>query len=217
MCIQRQIKYIRSLPIDMMSKIDLREGMIMARSFSFRNNIFILIAVLSLNCPALAQISLLQGTATKTAVRVPLIKQQATYDYPSAPVTQPAARTRYIHRTGTVIRRQPRSFWARHPMVKSVTIGAGVGAGAGALTGLVTHRGIFRGAAIGAGAGAGFGAIHASQTLRRHPYIRNGAEGAVAGLGLGLAAGRRGGGVAAATGIGGALGLGYRFYRNNMR
>jgi hypothetical protein len=112
---------------------------------------------------------------------------------------------------------RPKSFWARHPMVKDATIGAGVGALAGGATGLISHRGVAHGALVGAGAGAGVGAIHASRTLRRHPYIRDAAEGGVGGLGLGLAASRSHGTAAATAGVGAAAGLGYRFFKNNMR
>jgi len=102
-------------------------------------------------------------------------------------------------------------------MIKSATIGAGVGAVGGGAVGLISHRGIMHGALVGAGAGAGVGAIHASKTMRRHPYMRDAAEGGVAGLGLGLAASRSHGTALGAAGIGAAAGLGYRFFKNNMR
>jgi len=106
----------------------------------------------------------------------------------------------------------PETFWHKHPMVRSATVGAGVGAGAGALTGLVTGRGVLHGAVVGAGAGAGVGVIRSSQIMRRHPILKNAATGGVAGLGLGLAAGGHGTGFAGA-GVGSAIGLGYGLYR----
>lgn len=126
-----------------------------------------------------------------------------------------------IYRNRTVVRPHHRryrscyahrSYWQRHPMVKSATIGAGVGAGAGALTGLVTRRGALHGALVGAGAGAGVGMIRSSHIMRRHPIVKNTATGAVAGLGLGLAAGGRHAGLKGA-GVGSAIGLGYGLYR----
>ena len=147
----------------------------------------------------------LQGTATRSAKVKPSTLQQARI--------QRASTRRSVH----TVYRHPRTFWQRHPMIKSATIGAGVGAVGGGVVGLISHRGIMHGALVGAGAGAGVGAIHASKTMRRHPYMRDAAEGGVAGLGLGLAASRSHGTALGAAGIGAAAGLGYRFFRNNMR
>ncbi len=106
---------------------------------------------------------------------------------------------------------QEKTYLQKHPVVKRTAIGAGVGAGAGALTGLVTGKGAMRGAAIGATAGGGVGLIKSSKTLKQHPVGTKVAEGAVIGLGLGMAA-SGGHNTAkrslAAGGIGAALGLG---------
>ncbi len=114
----------------------------------------------------------------------------------------------------TVYVRDNRTFFQRHPMVKSATIGAGVGAGAGALTGLVTGRGVIRGALIGGGAGAGVGVVRSSQIMRRHPIIRDVATGSLVGLGLGAAASRGHRLPLQATGVGAALGLGVGLFKN---
>jgi cell wall-associated NlpC family hydrolase len=147
----------------------------------------------------------LQGNATRNTKSKPSSLQQARI--------QRASTRRSVH----TVYRQPRTFWQRHPMIKDAAIGGGVGAAAGGVTGLISHRGIMHGALVGAGAGAGVGAIHASKTMRRHPYMRDAAEGGVAGLGLGLAASRGSGAPLAGAGIGAAAGLGYRFFKNNMR
>jgi hypothetical protein len=114
----------------------------------------------------------------------------------------------------TVYVRDNRTFFQRHPMVKSATIGAGVGAGAGALTGLVTGRGVVRGALIGGGAGAGVGIVRSSQIMRRHPIMRDVATGSLVGLGLGAAASRGHRLPLQATGVGAALGLGVGLFKN---
>src|SRR4030095_958885 len=80
-----------------------------------------------------------------------------------------------------------KQFFQEHPKVRSAAIGAGVGTAAGAVTGLVTGKGVVRGAAIGAGAGAGVGLIRSSNTLNRHPIIKDVATGTAVGLRFGLA------------------------------
>jgi hypothetical protein len=98
-------------------------------------------------------------------------------------------------------------YISSHPKMKAATIGAGVGTAAGAVTGLITGRGILRGAVIGAGAGAGTGLIRSSETMYRHPIVKNVATGSLVGLGLGLAGGRYSGTAARTTGVGAATGL----------
>lgn len=114
----------------------------------------------------------------------------------------------------TVYVQDNRTFFQRHPMVKSATIGAGVGAGAGALTGLVTGRGVIRGALIGGGAGAGVGVVRSSQIMRRHPIVRDVATGSLVGLGLGAAASRGHRLPLQATAVGAAVGLGVGLFKN---
>ena len=105
-----------------------------------------------------------------------------------------------------------KSYWQKHPKVKSATVGAGVGAGVGAVTGLVSKKGVLRGSAIGAGTGAGVGLIQSSKTMKRHPIVKDVLQGTVAGAGLGLAAKKRGkyktAGKVAATGAAVGLGIG---------
>ena len=98
-------------------------------------------------------------------------------------------------------------YFADHPKVKAVTIGAGVGTAAGAVTGLVTGRGVLRGAAIGAGAGAGVGLVRSSQIMHRHPIVKDIATGSLVGWGLGFAGGRNHGTALRGTGVGAAVGL----------
>jgi len=192
-----------------------------------------LLAIQSINPnPAGAQVTVLQGSAIRSRIASPsLIRQTPAPDFSatqslhatSTAITPPSANSvspRHVVEhpvtyAGPKSYHQP-SFWQRHPKIKGVTIGAGIGAGAGALTGLITHKGIFRGAAIGAGAGAGVGLIRTSDTLKRHPYVRNIATGAVTGLGLGWAGSRgrhTGRNVGITTGIGAALGLGTTLFQ----
>lgn len=105
---------------------------------------------------------------------------------------------------------QPISFHdyiSTHPKLRSATIGAGVGTAAGAVTGLLTGRGLLRGAVIGAGAGAGTGLVRSSETMYRHPIVKNIATGTLVGLGLGLAGGRYQGTAARTAGVGAAGGM----------
>jgi hypothetical protein len=103
-----------------------------------------------------------------------------------------------------------KSFFYRHPKVKSATIGAGVGTAAGAATGLISGRGVMKGALVGAGAGTAVGLIRSSEIMKRHPLVKNTATGSVVGLGLGVAAsrGHHSGLKGAAVGAGVGLGLG---------
>ncbi len=98
-------------------------------------------------------------------------------------------------------------YISTHPKMKAATIGAGVGTAAGAVTGLLTGRGVLRGAVIGAGAGAGTGLIRSSETMYRHPIVKNIATGSLVGLGLGLAGGRVPGTAVRTTGVGAATGM----------
>jgi hypothetical protein len=111
------------------------------------------------------------------------------------------------------------TYWQRHPKVKSAARGAGIGTAAGAATGLITHKGVMRGAAIGAGTGAGVGLIHSSNTMKRHPLLKDTAEGSVVGTGLMLAANRHHAGKSALEGggIGAAAGLGVGLFKNKLR
>ncbi len=115
----------------------------------------------------------------------------------------------------TVYLKDNRSYWQRHPKVKAATIGAGVGAGAGAVTGLIAGRSVVRGAAIGAGTGAGVGLVRSSNTMKRHPIVKDTSTGALVGLGIGAASGRRGATLKGA-GVGAAVGLGASLLKNGL-
>jgi len=119
------------------------------------------------------------------------------------------ARTASTRYRGAYTYRDERTYWQRHPMQKGAAIGAGVGAVGGGITGLISGRGIVRGAAIGAGTGAGVGMVRTSQTLKRHPVIRDTATGGLVGLGLGWASSRRGNTIGKTAGVGAAAGLGW--------
>lgn len=108
-----------------------------------------------------------------------------------------------------------RSFWQKHPRVKSATVGAGAGAGAGAVTALIAKRSVARGAAIGAGAGAGVGLVRSSSTMKKHPIVKDLSTGTLVGLGIGAASGRRGGTLKGA-GVGAAVGLGASLLKNGL-
>ncbi|HEY9776526.1 MAG TPA: hypothetical protein V6C81_22380 [Planktothrix sp.] len=118
------------------------------------------------------------------------------------------------HTTTTVRSSTQKTYWQQHPKVKSAVVGAGVGTAAGALTGLVTHKGIVRGGMIGAGTGAGVGLIRSSDTMRRHPIVKNAATGTAVGMGLGLAGGRGSHPAVKAGAVGGAVGLGYGLFKD---
>jgi len=108
-----------------------------------------------------------------------------------------------------------RTFWQKHPKVRAATIGGGVGAGVGAATGLISGRGIVRGAAIGAGTGAGVGLVRASNTMKRHPIVRDTATGGLIGMGIGGAASRNRGWLKGAA-VGSAVGLGWGLLKNGL-
>jgi hypothetical protein len=110
-----------------------------------------------------------------------------------------------------------RTYFQQHPKVRAALLGAGVGTAAGAVTGLITHKGVVRGAAIGAGAGAGVGLIRSSDTLKRHPIVKDLATGAVAGLGLGLASHHRLGKAGELGAVGAAVGLGVGVLRDKLK
>lgn len=110
-----------------------------------------------------------------------------------------------------------KKYFNAHPKVKSATVGAGVGAGVGAVTGLVTGRGVLRGTAVGAGTGAGVGLLQSSHTMKRHPIMKDIAQGTLIGGGLGLAASRgRGTGrrTVKTAAAGAAVGLGIGLWKN---
>ena len=170
--------------------------------------------------PAYAQATTLIGSVnasrqvapTPLQSRTPRFDSSASAGSASAAVST-AAPTRTIVKTVVVDHTDRRTYFQKHPKVKSAVIGAGVGAGAGAVTGLISHRGIFRGAAIGAGTGAGVGLIRSSQTLKRHPIIRDVATGTAAGFGLGAAASRHGRTMGKSAAVGAAVGLGYNLLK----
>ncbi|MBX9719897.1 MAG: hypothetical protein K2X81_00755 [Candidatus Obscuribacterales bacterium] len=135
------------------------------------------------------------------------------------PVATPHGRVQYIERPvyRTVYVKDDRTFFQRHPKVKSAAIGAGVGAGVGGVTGLITHAGFGRGALIGAGTGAGVGLVRSSDTLRSHPIVRNLATGSLVGLGIGGAASRGHSRAFQGAGIGAAVGLGASLLNGEFR
>ena len=112
------------------------------------------------------------------------------------------------------------TYLQRHPKVKGAAIGATAGAGVGAVAGLVTGKGMMRGAAIGAGAGTGEGLLQTSKTMKAHPFVKDAAEGTLAGAALGMAVhkGHGTGKTAMKAGaLGGALGLGAGFLTKELR
>ncbi len=109
------------------------------------------------------------------------------------------------------------TYFQRHPKVKKATVGAGLGMGVGAVTGLVTRTGVVRGGAIGAGTGAGVGLLQGSETMQRHPIMKDLAQGTLVGAGLGLAShkGRGKGKKTTQSAVaGGAVGLGIGLLKN---
>ncbi|HMO19611.1 MAG TPA: hypothetical protein PKC98_01435, partial [Candidatus Melainabacteria bacterium] len=72
------------------------------------------------------------------------------------------------------------------------------------------------GSAIGAGTGAGVGLIQSSETMKRHPIVKNVAQGTITGAGLGLAAKKRGAAKTATktAATGAAVGLGIGLFKN---
>lgn len=186
---------------------------------------------LNLNQAASAQ-TLLTGNIQNSASLPRLIKQTPVLDsttYVQVPSKSlPSRTTTYQSRAAKyVVVKQPviqkvyvkdeRTFFQRHPKVKAATVGAGVGAAAGAVTGLVSGKGVVRGGLIGAGTGAGVGLVRSSDTLKRHPIVRDVATGGLVGLGLGAAASRRSKRVWQGAGVGSAAGLAYGLLKHNLR
>ena len=135
-------------------------------------------------------------------------------------LTPVQAQTKYLNGSAsksTANTSATKRYFNAHPKVKSATIGAGVGAGVGAVGGLVTGRGVLRGAAVGAGTGTGVGLLQSSQTMKRHPVMKDVAQGTLVGAGLGLAT-HRGHGTAKKTTqtavAGAAVGLGIGLLKN---
>lgn len=168
--------------------------------------------------PALAQSTVLTGKVERSQTRVQVPARASLPAAAAAPMQAQAVRTVVVERPvyRNVYIKDNRTFWQKHPKVKAATIGAGVGAGAGAVTGLIARRGVVRGAAIGAGTGAGVGLVRSSETMKRHPIIKDVSTGTLVGLGIGAAAGRRGGALKGA-GVGAAVGLGASLLKNGLR
>jgi len=165
--------------------------------------------VSSSTLPAYSQATTLTGSINQnyTAAPVPTLRaQQAVMDY-----RRPVVVNRPVYRT--YVQQDRRTYFQRHPKVKSAVVGAGVGAGAGAIAGLVSGRGVLRGAAIGGGTGAGVGLIRSSRTMKRHPLARDLATGAAVGFGLGATSSRRGSTMVKSAAIGTAIGGGYHFLK----
>jgi len=174
--------------------------------------------------------TLLTGNIQNSASMPRLIKQTPVLDttYVQVPTSSPPRTATYQSRaTKYVVVKQPviqrvyvkdnRTFFQRHPKVKAATVGAGVGAAAGAVTGLISGRGVVRGGLIGAGTGAGVGLVRSSDTLKRHPIVRDVATGGLVGLGLGAAASRRSKRVWQGAGVGSAAGLAYGLLKHGLR
>ncbi len=181
---------------------------------------------LSTLAPVGAQ-TILTGNIQNSASMPRLIKQTPALDTTYVQVPQSKPRSFQSGTQRTVVVRQPviqrvyvrdqRTFWQRHPKVKAAAIGAGVGTAAGAVTGLVSGRGVVRGGLIGAGTGAGVGLVRSSDTLKRHPIIRDVATGGLVGLGFGAAASRRSKRVWQGAGVGSAAGLAYGLLKHGLR
>lgn len=162
--------------------------------------------------PAFSQATTLTGSINQNVVPVESMRpQRASIDYSRAPQAKPVVVNRPVYRTYVV--QDKRTYFQRHPKVKSAVVGGAVGAGAGAITGLVSGRGVLRGTAIGAGTGAGVGLIRSSRTMKRHPLAKDLATGAAVGLGLGAASSRRGSTMVKSAAIGTAIGGGYHFLK----
>jgi len=183
---------------------------------------------------AFAQTTMLTGSAYHNDNSRPLVKQTAVMDRQvvtrSAPPVYRAAaaqqhiaavapKTVYVDRPvyRNVYVKDNRTFFQRHPKVKAATIGAGVGTAAGAVTGLVSGRGVVRGGVIGAGTGAGVGLVRSSNTLKRHPIMRDVSTGTLVGLGLGAASSRRSKRAWQGAGVGAAAGLGWGLLKHGLR
>lgn len=176
--------------------------------------------------PSLAQSTVLTGNVTRNRVSV-----QGDQPYTIVTTVVPAGRTLngrivnagpqkvYVERPvyHKVYVQDGRTFWQRHPKVKAATVGAGVGTAAGAVAGALSGKGIVRGAVIGAGTGAGVGLVRSSDTLRRHPIVKDVSTGALVGLGIGGATSRKEGRLLKGAGIGAAVGLGASLLKNGLQ
>ena len=153
----------------------------------FHNKIITITAVLALQAavtiPALAQSTTLTGSvlSNRTVTNLPepvLQSQTAQFDNravqqtaravqqsPRTASPRPRTVTKTVTRTVYVEKQDNRTYFQKHPKVKSAVVGAGVGAGVGAATGLIARRGVLRGAASGAGTGAGVGLLRSSDTM----------------------------------------------------
>ena len=159
--------------------------------------------------PAFSQATTLTGSINQNVAPIHAMQaQRASIDY-SRP--RPVVVNRPVYRTYAVQDR--RTYFQRHPKVKSAVVGGAVGAGGGAVAGLISGRGVLRGAAIGAGTGAGVGLIRSSRTMKRHPLAKDLATGAAVGFGLGAASSRRGSTMVKSAAIGTAIGGGYHFLK----
>ncbi|OPZ90829.1 MAG: hypothetical protein BWY75_00559 [bacterium ADurb.Bin425] len=160
-----------------------------------------------------------------------LIRQEPVYDFDDPDIKRPAATVppsqslQKAYTTKTVYKpviqkvyvQDNRTYWQKHPKVRATALGAGVGTAAGAVTGLVSGRGVVRGGLIGAGTGAGVGLVRSSETMKRHPIVRDVASGTLVGLGLSAAATRGRKRLWQGTGVGAAVGLGYGLLKNGLR
>jgi len=185
--------------------------------FSPGKNKTALLSAASLLClatPAFSQSTVLTGKVERSTTTVKLPPRTL----PAPAIRSGAVQTVVVEKPvyKTIYLKDQRSFWQKHPKVKAASIGAGVGAGAGAVTGLIARRSIVRGAAIGAGTGAGVGLVRSSDTLKRHPIVRDMGTGTLVGLGIGAATGRHGATLKGA-GIGAAVGLGAGLLKNGLQ
>lgn len=113
-----------------------------------------------------------------------------------------------------------KTFFQQHEGVRKATIGAGVGTATGAVAGLVSGKGLIRGAAIGAGTGATVGAVGASQTMKRHPVVKDTLQGGLTAAGLTWSASKgRGTGknIVKGAAVGSALGLGVGLLKDKLK
>jgi hypothetical protein len=190
------------------------------------------LACLALGQPAaLAQGTLLSGSVENHNALPKLIRQEPVYDFDdpdikrSAATVPPSQSLQKAYTTKTVYKpviqkvyvQDNRTYWQKHPKVRATALGAGVGTAAGAVTGLISGRGVVRGGLIGAGTGAGVGLVRSSETMKRHPIVRDVASGTLVGLGLSAAATRGRKRLWQGTGVGAAVGLGYGLLKNGLR
>lgn len=177
-----------------------------------------LATLISVSEPVLAQ-TVLTGSAVNNAGMPRLIRQEPSYDRPVARMPLRTGTTRVVTQRPVIQRvyvRDERSYWQRHPKVKSAAVGAGVGTAAGAVTGLIAGKGVVRGGLIGAGTGAGVGLVRSSRTMKRHPIAKDAATGGLVGLGLTAAATRGHRRALTGGGVGAAVGLGYGLLKHGL-